>query len=47
MLSLKHVGKTRARRIPASRPFKSVAELVSRGLLPEDVLARHRDRLTV
>jgi DNA uptake protein ComE-like DNA-binding protein len=47
LLRLKHIGKARAKRILASRPFKSVEELVSRGLLPEDVLARHRDRLTV
>jgi len=47
LLRLKHIGKARTKRILASRPFKSVEELVSRGLLPEDVLARHRDRLTV
>ena len=47
LLRLKHIGKARAKRILASRPFKSVEELVSRGLLPEDVLTRHRDRLTV
>ena len=47
LLRLKHIAKARAKRILASRPFKSVEELVSRGLLSEVVLARHRDRLTV
>jgi competence protein ComEA len=47
LMSLKHIGKARAKRILMSRPFKSVNDLLSRGLLPEDVLARHRDRLTV
>jgi DNA uptake protein ComE-like DNA-binding protein len=47
LMSLKHIGKARAKRILMSRPFKSVDDLLSRGLLPEDVLARHRDRLTV
>ena len=47
LLRLKHIGKARAKRILASRPFKSVEELVSRGLLSEVVLARHWDRLTV
>lgn len=47
LMSLKHIGKARAKRILMSRPFKSVEDLLNRGLLPEDVLARHRDRLTV
>ena len=47
LMGLKHIGKVRAKRILMSRPFKSVDDLLSRGLLPEDVLARHRDRLTV
>src|SRR4051812_38880051 len=47
LTSLKHIGKARAKRILMSRPFKSVDDLLSRGLLPEDVLARHRERLTV
>jgi competence protein ComEA len=47
LMSLKHIGKARAKRILMSRPFKSVDDLLSRGLLPEDVLARHRERLTV
>lgn len=47
LMSLKHIGKARAKRIVMSRPFKSVDDLVSRGLLPEDVLTRHRDRLSV
>ncbi|UEM20580.1 helix-hairpin-helix domain-containing protein [Skermanella mucosa] len=47
LTSLKHIGKARAKRILASRPFRSVDELVSRGLVPEEVLTRHRDRLTV
>jgi competence protein ComEA len=47
LMSLKHIGKARAKRILMSRPFKSVDDLLSRGLLPEDVLTRHRDRLKV
>jgi competence protein ComEA len=47
LLRLKHIAKARAKRILASRPFKSVEELVSSGLLSDVVLARHRDRLTV
>ncbi|MGF7213499.1 DNA uptake protein ComE-like DNA-binding protein [Skermanella aerolata] len=47
LMSLKHIGKARAKRILMSRPFRSVDDLLSRGLVPEDVLARHRDRLTV
>lgn len=47
LTGLKHIGKARAKRILAARPFRSVDELVGRGLVPEDVLARHRDRLTV
>ncbi|QQP89141.1 helix-hairpin-helix domain-containing protein [Skermanella sp. TT6] len=47
LTTLKHIGKARAKRILANRPFRSVDELVSRGLVPEEVLARHRDRLTV
>jgi competence protein ComEA len=47
LMSLKHIGKARAKRILMSRPFKSVEDLLSRGLIPEDVLARHRNRLTV
>jgi competence protein ComEA len=31
LLRLKHIAKARAKRILASRPFKSVEELVSRG----------------
>ena len=46
LMSLKHIGKARAKRILMSRPFRSVEDLLNRGLLPEDVLARHRDRLT-
>lgn len=47
LMSLKHIGKARAKRILHARPFKSVDDLVSRGLLPAEVLAPVRDRLTV
>ena len=47
LMSLKHIGKARAKRILMSRPFKSVDDLLTRGLIPEDVLTRHRGRLTV
>ncbi|WP_207460863.1 helix-hairpin-helix domain-containing protein [Azospirillum sp. SYSU D00513] len=47
LMTLKHIGKARAKRILQSRPFRSVDELVSKGLVPEETLARHRDRLTV
>jgi DNA uptake protein ComE-like DNA-binding protein len=47
LVSLKHVGKARAKRILDSRPFKSVEDLTSRGIVPEEVLSRHRDRLAV
>jgi competence protein ComEA len=47
LMGLKHIGKARAKRILMSRPFRSVDDLLSKGLLPEDVLTRHRDRLTV
>lgn len=47
LTGLKHIGKARAKRILAARPFRSVDDLVARGLVPEEVLARHRDRLTV
>lgn len=47
LMGLKHIGKARAKRILAGRPFRTVDDLVSKGLVPEEVLARHRDRLTV
>jgi DNA uptake protein ComE-like DNA-binding protein len=47
LLSLKHIGKARAKRILHARPFKSVDDLVTRGLLPADVLAAVRDRVAV
>ena len=37
LMSLKHIGKARAKRILIRRPFKSVDDLLSRGLLPEAV----------
>ena len=47
LMSLKHIGKARAKRILQARPFKSVDDLVNRGLVPAEVLAPVRDRLTV
>lgn len=47
LMSLKHIGKARAKRILHARPFKSVDDLVSRGLVPAEVLAPVRDRLTI
>jgi DNA uptake protein ComE-like DNA-binding protein len=47
LVSLKHIGRGRAKRILASRPFRSVEDLASRGIVPADVLATVRDRLAV
>jgi len=47
LMSLKHIGKARAKRILHARPFRSVDDLVNRGLVPAEVLAPVRDRLTV
>jgi DNA uptake protein ComE-like DNA-binding protein len=47
LVSLKHIGRGRAKRIMASRPFRSVEDLASRGIVPADVLATVRDRLSV
>src|SRR3954452_14290749 len=47
LVSLKHIGRGRAKRILASRPFRSVEDLASRGIVPTDVLAAVRGRLTV
>jgi DNA uptake protein ComE-like DNA-binding protein len=47
LVSLKHIGRGRAKRIMASRPFRSVEDLASRGIVPADVLAAVRDRLAV
>lgn len=47
LMSLKHIGKARAKRILHARPFRSVDDLVSRGLVPAEVLAPVRDRLTI
>ncbi|WP_448192296.1 ComEA family DNA-binding protein [Azospirillum sp. sgz301742] len=47
LMALKHIGKARAKRILHARPFRSVDDLVNRGLVPADVLAAVRDRLTV
>jgi DNA uptake protein ComE-like DNA-binding protein len=47
LVSLKHIGRGRAKRIMASRPFRSVEDLASRGIVPADVLATVRDRLAV
>jgi competence protein ComEA len=47
LMSLKHIGRGRAKRIIASRPFRSVEDLASRGIVPADVLATLRSRLAV
>jgi DNA uptake protein ComE-like DNA-binding protein len=47
LVSLRHIGRGRAKRIMASRPFRSVEDLASRGIVPADVLAEVRSRLTV
>ena len=47
LMSLKHIGKARAKRILHARPIRSVDDLASRGLVPAEVLDRVRDRLTV
>jgi DNA uptake protein ComE-like DNA-binding protein len=47
LVSLKHIGRGRAKRIMASRPFRSVEDLASGGIVPEDVLAAVRSQLTV
>jgi|SRR5690349_34697 len=47
LVSLKHIGRGRAKRIMAGRPFRSVEDLASRGIVPADVLAAVRDRLAV
>jgi DNA uptake protein ComE-like DNA-binding protein len=47
LVSLKHIGRGRAKRILASRPFRSVEDLASRGIVPADVLAAVRGRLAV
>ena len=47
LVSLKHIGRGRAKRIIASRPFRSVEDLASRGIVPADVLATLRSRLAV
>src|SRR3954447_657043 len=36
LMSLKHIGRGRAKRIIASRPFRSVEDLASRGIVPAD-----------
>jgi DNA uptake protein ComE-like DNA-binding protein len=47
LVSLKHIGRGRAKRIIASRPFRSVEDLSSQGIVPVDTLAELRNRLTV
>jgi DNA uptake protein ComE-like DNA-binding protein len=47
LVSLKHIGRGRAKRIMAGRPFRSVEDLASRGIVPADVLAAVRSRLAV
>lgn len=47
LMTLKHIGRARAKRILAARPIKSVDDLVTRGLVPREVVDRVRDRLAV
>jgi DNA uptake protein ComE-like DNA-binding protein len=47
LMSLKHIGRGRAKRIMASRPFRSVEDLASQGIVPADTLAELRNRLAV
>jgi DNA uptake protein ComE-like DNA-binding protein len=47
LVSLKHIGRGRAKRIIASRPFRSVEDLASQGIVPADTLAELRNRLAV
>ena len=47
LVALKHIGRGRAKRIIASRPFRSVDDLASSGIVPADTLAELRNRLTV
>lgn len=47
LVALKHIGRGRAKRIMASRPFRSVEDLASQGIVPADTLAELRNRLTV
>lgn len=47
LVSLKHIGRGSAKRIMASRPFRSVEDLASRGIVPADVLAILCSRLAV
>lgn len=47
LVALKHIGRGRAKRIMANRPFRSVEDLASQGIVPADTLAEFRDRLTV
>lgn len=47
LVAMKHIGRGRAKRIMANRPFRSVEDLASLGIVPADTLAEFRDRLTV
>lgn len=47
LVSLKHIGRGRAKRIIASRPFRSVDDLASQGIVPADILAELRKQLAV
>jgi DNA uptake protein ComE-like DNA-binding protein len=47
LVSLKHIGRSRAKRIMSNRPFRSLEDLASQGIVPADTLAQLRDRLTV
>ncbi|GEO43276.1 hypothetical protein SAE02_74240 [Skermanella aerolata] len=47
LVSLKHIGRGRAKRIIASRPFRSVEDLASQGIVPAEVLVTLRSRLAL
>lgn len=47
LMSVKGLTKTQAESIVQGRPFKSVEELAATNVLPADVFAQVKDRLTV
>jgi competence protein ComEA len=47
LMTLRHVGRGRAKRILASRPFRTLEELHARGIIPMPVFEEIKDRLTL
>ncbi|MEF3367060.1 helix-hairpin-helix domain-containing protein [Methylocystis sp. 9N] len=47
LMSVKGLSKTQAESIVQGRPFKNVEELTAANILPADVFAMVKDRLTV